>query len=196
MWTCELSIYGLCPWQPWQILLSGTYSKNGVSNCRYFHLLSAANKRLCCAQEICRTSEKEACRKIRNVSLRFGPRSWLMAGRFAVKKNLTPQTAGDTLGSINQSINQPSTTQFHRVQVHSSARPAGQGISRDRNPNQTFQHSPNIERSPCSNHREPVPWSAKSGCVSSSPDTVHQWANVSAFGLRLYAPAAVAPPGP
>lgn len=110
-----------------QGLLRETYSKNCVSNCRYLHFFSQQTNDCAMHTRKCRKVEKEACRKIRNVSLRFWPRSWPKTGRFADKKNLTPQTERETLGSINQSINQSSTSQFHLVQVHSSARPAGQG---------------------------------------------------------------------
>lgn len=89
--------------------------------------------------------EKEACRKIRNVSLRFGPRSWPTADRLAVKKSLTPQTVRETPGSIIhsfiQSTNQ-STSQFHLVQVHSNARPVGPGTDATRDPNQTSSTAP------------------------------------------------------
>lgn len=71
--------------------------------------------------------------------------------------------------------------------------PAWPAELRDR-PRIRLQHSPNIERNPCSNHREPVPWSANSACVSSSPNTVHQWANVSASSPPLRAGAV--PPWP
>lgn len=89
--------------------------------------------------------EKEACRKIRNVSLRFGPRSWPTTDRLAVKKSLTPQTVRETprsiIHSFIQSANQ-STNQFHLVQVHSNARPVGPGTDATRDPNQTSSTAP------------------------------------------------------
>lgn len=88
--------------------------------------------------------------------------------------------------SFIQSINQPGP--FIWSSVHSSTRPVGQGLIIDATDRESdFQHSPNIERSPCSNHREPVPWSARPACVSSSPDTAHQMGQRQCPRLRLYA---------
>lgn len=62
----------------------------------------------------------------------------------------------------------------------------------------TTQHSPNIQSSPCSNHREPVPSSDHFACVSYPHLQIrpsHEWANVSASS-PLSRPVAIATPPP
>lgn len=126
--------------------------------------------------------QKEACRKIRNVSCPVWAKVLADDRPFCHQKE-SDSSNSERQTRVNQSINQlinhgPVNSIWSRC-IPAPGPPARE--LRRQKPESDFQHSPNIERSPCSNHREPVPWSAKSGCVSSSPDTVHQWANVSAL---------------
>lgn len=154
LWACELSIYGLLALaaladlaQRQKNLLKRIVSQKSHENpVSFFDLQRTSDCAVPCTRKRTK-NEQEACRKIRYVSLRFGPRSWPTTDRLAVKKSLTPQTVREThpgqsfIHSINQPINLPTNSIWSRC-IPTPARPVGPGTDATRDPNQTSSTAP------------------------------------------------------
>lgn len=192
VWACELSVMGpgVGPGSPGGRSCSMPARENLLKEaCLEMPLLFVCFEQviMCCAQE---GTERMRKRGVSHNPKCFCP-VWakvLADGRPFCSQKESDSSNRDRDIRVNHSLSlthsiSKSTSRFIWSRcIPAPARPVGPGTPTDATDRESdFQHSPNIERSPCSNHREPVPWSARSACVSSSPDTVHQWANVSAL---------------